>query len=393
MTQISPELIASAALYCKDHARALLNIEQQIFKLQGGQISSGQSLIVNEAAHNISPEQQLQKYYKKAHKIYASVDPPDGMEGISAKITAPSIPHQIREHKSTGRWTSAQSCWEVQLQRHPDELRSHVGLLRCLRNLGHYDSLRAHIVGVLQSHPDWERELAPFLVESSLVSNNWKGLKRAVQVRLLKSPEVIFGKVVNMLLNSDKKAFNESMKDAQIWLGNQILGASQKDAYKRMYDLAIYLYILHKLPLIEKACSMTSVEVLDSEAMSARGEHGPMPLGWELMHHLDFQLELISPAFCYRKQLLRLRRATFQIRSRGAPAVGWLWVQRAKIARKAGHLQTAYSAVLQASELQAPTAFIQQAKLMKSEDQLSKGVLKLDDNLKKNTFCINCRKW
>jgi len=111
MTQISPELIASAALYCKDHARALLNIEQQILKLEGGQVSSGQSLIVDEATDHISPEQQLQKYYEKAHEIYAAVDEPDGMEGISAKITAPSIPHQIREHESTGRWTSAQSCW------------------------------------------------------------------------------------------------------------------------------------------------------------------------------------------------------------------------------------------------------------------------------------------
>ncbi|PLW30109.1 hypothetical protein PCASD_16732 [Puccinia coronata f. sp. avenae] len=55
--------------------------------------------------------------------------------------------------------------------------------------------------------------------------------------------------------------------------------------------------------------------------MTARGEHGPMPLGRELMHHLDFRLESISPAFRYREQLLRLRRATFQLRSRGAPAV------------------------------------------------------------------------
>jgi serine/threonine-protein kinase ATR len=138
MSQISPELIASAALYCKDHARALLNIEQQIVKLEGGQVASGQSMIVDEAPDEISPQEQLQKYYEKAHEIYAAVDEPDGMEGISAKITAPSIPHQIREHESTGRWTSAQSCWEVQLQRHPDELRSHLGLLRCLRNLGHY---------------------------------------------------------------------------------------------------------------------------------------------------------------------------------------------------------------------------------------------------------------
>ncbi|EFP86122.1 serine/threonine-protein kinase M1 [Puccinia graminis f. sp. tritici] len=378
MSQISPELIASAALYCKDHARALLNIEQQIVKLEGGQVASGQSMIVDDAPDEISPEEQLQKYYEKAHEIYAAVDEPDGMEGISAKITAPSIPHQIREHESTGRWTSAQSCWEVQLQRHPDELRSHLGLLRCLRNLGHYDSLRAHIVGVLQSHPDWERDLAPFSVESSLVSNNWEGLTRAVQVGSLESPEVIFGKVVDMLLNSDEQSFNEAMKDARIRLGNQILGASRKDAYKRMYDSAIYLHVLHELPLIDQACRDSS----PAAGLSKIGLKAGLTTDRNLMNHLDFRLESISPAFRYREQLLRLRRATFQLRSRGAPAVGQLWVQTAKIARKAGHLQTAYSAVLQASELKAPTAFIQQAKLMKMEDQLYKAVLKLDDNLK-----------
>ena len=111
MTHISPELIVGAALYCKDHARALLNIEQQILKLKGCQVSSGQSLIVGEAIDYISPEQQLQKHYEKAHEIYAAVDEPDGMQGISAKIPAPSIPHQIWEHELTGRWTSAQSCW------------------------------------------------------------------------------------------------------------------------------------------------------------------------------------------------------------------------------------------------------------------------------------------
>ncbi|WAR64193.1 hypothetical protein PtB15_16B353 [Puccinia triticina] len=173
---------------------ALLNIKQQIVKLEGGHVASGQSMIVDEPTDVISPQKQLQKYYEKAHEIYAAVDKPDGME----------------------------------------------------------DSLRADIVGVLQRHPDWERELAPLSVESSLVLNNWEGLSRAVQVGSLESPEVIFGKVVDVLLNSDEQAFNEAMKDARIRLGNQILGASQKDAYKRMYDSAIYLHILHKLPLIDE---------------------------------------------------------------------------------------------------------------------------------------------
>jgi hypothetical protein len=85
------------------------------------------------------------------------------------------------------------------------------------------DSLQAHIVGMLQSHPDWECEFAPFLVESSLVSRSWEALKRAVQVRSLKIPEVIVGEVVEMLLNSDKEALNEAMKDARVRLGNPIL--------------------------------------------------------------------------------------------------------------------------------------------------------------------------
>lgn len=54
--------------------------------------------------------------------------------------------------------------------------------------------------------------------------------------------------------------------------------------------------------------------------------------------------------------------------------VSGLWVETAKIARKAGHVQTAYSSVLQASELRAPMAFLQRAKLLKLEDQPHKAI-------------------
>ncbi|MBW0473796.1 hypothetical protein O181_013511 [Austropuccinia psidii MF-1] len=377
IAEISQELIASAALYCKDHARALLNCEQQVLQLKGVNEATVQSL-AGETDRKLPPQDDLIKYYEKAHEIYAAIDEPDGMEGISAKITVPSILHQIREHESTGRWTSAQSCWEVELQRQPDELRSHLGLLRCLRNLGHYDSLKAHIMGVLQSHPNWEPELAPFCVESSLVSNDWKGLTRAVSVGSPESPEVIFGKVVDTLLTSDERAFNVALKDARIRLGNQILGTSRKDAYRRMYDSSLYLHILHEVPLIDQACQeflLSGRQQSDSTTWLS---------GRNLLSRLDSRLESISPAFRHREQVLRLRRATFQLRFRGMPAVGQLWVQTAKSARKAGHLQTSYSAVLQASELKAPTAFMQKAKLMKLEDQPYKAIVELDDNLEKH---------
>ena len=99
-----------------------MNFESQIISLREGSRS----------------HKDLPIYYERLHEIYSYLDEPDGMEGVSTLILSPSLEHQIRQHESTGRWTSAQSCWEVRLQQSPDNLDFHLGLLRCLRNLGHY---------------------------------------------------------------------------------------------------------------------------------------------------------------------------------------------------------------------------------------------------------------
>jgi serine/threonine-protein kinase ATR len=122
LSSIDQHLMAKAALQCKAYARSLMNFERQIMVLQA----------------NTSESKDLPVYYERLHEIYAHLDEPDGMEGVSTLILSPSLEHQIRQHESTGRWTSAQSCWEVRLQQSPDNLEFHLGLLRCLRTLGHY---------------------------------------------------------------------------------------------------------------------------------------------------------------------------------------------------------------------------------------------------------------
>jgi len=122
LLNIDQSLMAKAAFQCKAYARSLMNFEQQILILQ--ERDSGRT--------------DLPNYYDQLHEIYSHLDEPDGMEGISTMILSPSLEHTIRQHESTGRWTSAQSCWEVRLQQSPDNVDFHIGLLRCLRNLGHY---------------------------------------------------------------------------------------------------------------------------------------------------------------------------------------------------------------------------------------------------------------
>lgn len=61
--------------------------------------------------------------------------------------------------------------------------------------------------------------------------------------------------------------------------------------------------------------------------------------------------------------------------------IGNLWLETSKIARKAGHSQTAYSAILQAQDLNAPYVFVQSAKLLKQGEQTYKAIQDLDNAL------------
>lgn len=122
LSSIDTELMANAALKSRAYARSLRSFEQRILQLR------------SERRTNFD----LHAYFERLHLIYAELDEPDGMGGVSTFVLSPSLEHQIREHEMTGRWTSAQSCWEVRIQQSSEDVSLHIGLLKCLRNLGHY---------------------------------------------------------------------------------------------------------------------------------------------------------------------------------------------------------------------------------------------------------------
>ena len=62
--------------------------------------------------------------------------------------------------------------------------------------------------------------------------------------------------------------------------------------------------------------------------------------------------------------------------------VGRSWLATAKIARKAGQWQTAYSAMLQAEQNKAPYSFLESAKLMKATGEPLRGLHHVENALK-----------
>lgn len=362
MRRISQELLAQASLQCKAYSRALLNFELRVRAMR----SEGKG------------DHDLQGYYENMHRIYAHLDEPDGMEGISTRVISPSLEHQIREHESTGRWTSAQSCWEVELQQRPDDPDLHLGLLRCLRNLGHYDTMRTHIRGALSAHPEWEDLLDAFRVEGACILGDWNEVESRTKRSQAKSAEHSIGRALLAMRQADAQVFGQVMVQTRQELGKPLVAAG-KASYPSIYGSVLHLHMLQELEMIRSHARTHA-----GDRVGALTRANASDTVSDLNRSLAARLNATLPSFRTQEPLLSLRRTAFAAlpSSTGASNdVGEAWIATAKIARRAGHMQTAYSATLQATQNQATFAFVQRVKLLAKEEQTHAAIRDLVNSL------------
>lgn len=122
---IPAEVMSRRAVECGSFARALFHWEQyyrqqQQLKTETNQLFEKDALL-----------QHLQS-------IYAQIDEPDSIEGITAHLKVLNPEQQIMEDRKAGRWTAAQSWYEIALAEKPDDLDTQVNLLTCLKESGQY---------------------------------------------------------------------------------------------------------------------------------------------------------------------------------------------------------------------------------------------------------------
>uniref|UniRef100_V5E7L0 non-specific serine/threonine protein kinase n=2 Tax=Kalmanozyma brasiliensis (strain GHG001) TaxID=1365824 RepID=V5E7L0_KALBG len=362
MHRISQELLAQASLQCNAYSRALLNFELRVRAMR----SEGKD------------DHDLQGYYENMHRIYAHLDEPDGMEGISTRVISPSLEHQIREHESTGRWTSAQSCWEVELQQRPHDPELHLGLLRCLRNLGHYDTMRTHIRGALSAHPEWEDLLDAFRVEGACILGDWKEVEARTQRSQAKSPEHSIGRALLAMRQNDTEVFGKVLVQARQDLGKPLVAAG-KASYPGVYGSVLHLHMLQELEMIRLHARTHAGERVGALTRAIASDTVS-----DLNRSLAARLNATLPSFRMQEPLLSLRRTAFAAMPSSLGSgkeVGQAWIATSKIARRAGHMQTAYSATLQATQNQATFAFVQRVKLLAKEEQTHAAIRDLVNSL------------
>jgi serine/threonine-protein kinase ATR len=123
LDSIPPELVSQRAIDCRQYARALFHLEPHILRQQEKQ---------GDDTDN------LQQALDSLQHVYAHIDEPDGLEGVSANLKVIDLKQQILSHRKAGRWSRAQTWCEVQLAENPHNVDVQIDLLTCLKESGQY---------------------------------------------------------------------------------------------------------------------------------------------------------------------------------------------------------------------------------------------------------------
>lgn len=124
ISHIPANIIAQRAIECGSFARALFHWEH--FIREQTQRSP------NDTA------QERDAMYQRLQSIYTQIDEPDGLEGISAKVNILSPEQQAFQHRRAGRYSAAQSWYEIESSQKPFDVDLQLGLLSCLKESGQY---------------------------------------------------------------------------------------------------------------------------------------------------------------------------------------------------------------------------------------------------------------
>ncbi|XP_013417435.1 serine/threonine-protein kinase ATR-like isoform X2 [Lingula anatina] len=339
LDKIPQDTLAEASYNCKAYTRALMHLEQFIKP----------------------SEQIMHEHLDFLQKLYVAMDEPDGVAGVTAiRKDPPTLTEQILAHESIGQLREAASCYERAIQLEPDEVSHHQGLMKTLMDLGQLNTALVHADGVLHSKPQWSSSINAYRAEASWKLGSWDKLETFLNVEdKQQSWGVGLGQV---LLAAKYKKESEFLDQLRVLRSTQMgplsAASMEKGSYQRGYEYIVRLHMLNEIEQGARTLLQFPHTATD----------GTTPITFQkLLPYWDSRLQLAQSSFRVQEPLLTLQRVILRLVNQEQDVnvdrdIGRLWLRSAKVARKAGHLQTAYGTLLNASAFNLPEFCVEKAK-------------------------------
>ncbi|EGX95160.1 phosphatidylinositol 3- and 4-kinase, putative [Cordyceps militaris CM01] len=356
LDSISAELISQRATDCNEYARALFHLEQHVQKLEQQKREPG----------------DRNRMLERLQDIYANIDEPDGLEGISAHLHALDINQQILGHKKAGRWAAAQTWYEIQLAEKPDNVDVQVELLSCLKHAGQHDVLLNHVESMLTDSSS-DTKIMPYAVEAAWVTGRWESLGKFIE-RFQGDPSQDFNMSLASVLSSLYK------KTDRVSLARTVQGMREKIASAMTTSATASLQAAHDSLL--KCHVLSDLEVIINLKPDREEDRK------QALSLLDNRLDIIGAYFHDKQYILGIRRAAMEL---ARPTfsdldISALWLTSARLARKTDATRQSFNAVLHASQLGDDSATIENAKLLWKDSHRRQAIQMLQGAIERNRF-------
>ncbi|KAK1839602.1 protein kinase rad3 [Colletotrichum chrysophilum] len=357
LSTIPPVLISQRAMDCREYPRALFHLEQH-----------AQQMEVEK-----SDPQQRTLLLEQLQDIYTQIDEPDGLEGISAHLHVLDINQQILSHKKAGRYTAAQTWYEIKLAEEPNNIDVQVDLLNCLKQSGQHDVLLNYVEG-MHTEPSMENKIVPYAVEAAWATRRWDTLSKYTS-RFHGSTLEDFNVSVGQIFNTLKQEGAEGVAISQM-----LQSMREKIASAMTYSATSSLQACHDLRL--RCHVLTDLEIIVGM------QEGNDDARQDVLTMLNRRLEVLGAYVNDKQYLLGIRRAAMELsRPKFCDSdISSSWLSSARLARKANSTHQSFNAVLHASQLQDNAAVIENARLLWKDGHTRKAIQVLQGAIESNNF-------
>ncbi|RYP19412.1 hypothetical protein DL765_003385 [Monosporascus sp. GIB2] len=373
LDSIPAELISQRAVDCQAYSRALFHLEQHIRQVEG----------------NNADVDEKDRLLQRLQDIYTQIDEPDGLEGISAHLHVLDINQQILSHRKAGRWTAAQTWYEIKLAENPDNIDVQIDLLTCLKESGQYgrlssilgsttanrqaDVLLNYVEGI-EKHTAVTtiNRIVPYAVEASWATGRWQTMRKFIskyQGDHTENFNVSIAQALLYLQQGWTKSFVEEMKILR-----------ERVASSMTFSATSSLQTCHE-PLL-KCHVLTDLELI-AGINNDETQHLQ-----ETLKSLNRRLEVLGSYVNDKQYVLGIRRAAMELmRPKFSDLdISALWLASARLARKANSMHQSFNAVLHASELGDGSATIENARLLWKEGHSRKAIQTLQGAIASTSF-------
>ncbi|XP_068435941.1 serine/threonine-protein kinase ATR isoform X2 [Clinocottus analis] len=343
---IPQDVLAKASLRSKAYTRALMHFE----------------------AYILESKEDIQDHLTFLQTLYAAMHEPDGVRGVNAlRREEPSLREQILEHESIGLLRDATACYDRAIQLESDQIGHYHGVMTSMLGLGQLSTVITQVNGVLASKHQWKSELNTYRVEAAWKLGKWDLLEDYLSSdRQSNTWGVRLGQLLLSAKKQDAETFYEKLKVVRKEQVVPLSAASYEcGTYQRGYEYIVRLHMLSEL------------EHSFTDLQNQRGSSAPGLS--RLPPHWSDRLEMTQNSFRAKEPILALRRALLSLEPQpvSSELVGECWLQSARVARKAGHHQTAFNALLNAENTHLAELVTEKAKWLWSKGDVHEALIVL----------------